>query len=85
MLCQSKVPAIERQLQDAGVQNTSGRLTWRIDNVSQRMEEARTGTIPALYSQPFFTDDAGNIKTMLPLGWPVTGTPYTPLMGSASD
>ena len=47
-----------------GVQenNTSGRLTWRIDNISQRMEEARTGTIPALYSQPFFTTDAGEIN-----------------------
>ena len=57
---------MERLLQDVQGNNTSGRLNWRIDNISQRMEEARTGTIPALYSQPFFTTDAG--KENLPNG-----------------
>ena len=55
---------MERLLQDVQGNNTSGRLNWRIDNTTQRMEEARTGTIPALYSQPFFTTDAG--KEYLP-------------------
>ena len=50
---------MERMLQDVQGNNTTGQLNWRIDNISQRMEEARTGTIPALYSQPFFTTDAG--------------------------
>ena len=71
---------MERQFQDAGVQNTSSRLTWRIDNVSQRMEEARTGTIPALYSQPFFTDDAGDVEITGLLRSSVASTPYTSLI-----
>ena len=59
---QSKISNMERLLQDVQANNTSGRLNWRIDNISQRMEEARTGAIPALYSQPFFTTDAGREK-----------------------
>ena len=58
-LQKSKIPNMERLLQDAQRINTSGQLNWRIDNISQRMEEARNGTIPALYSQPFFTNDGG--------------------------
>ena len=44
------------------MRNTSGRLTWRIDNIQQRMEEARSGNAPAQYSTPFFTSDAGAVK-----------------------
>ena len=41
--------------------NTSGCLMWLIDNIEQRMEEARSGNAPALYSSPFFTSDAGTL------------------------
>ena len=59
---------MDRLLQDMQGNNTSGRLNWRIDNISQRMEEARIGTIPALYSQPFFTKDAGQ-EIILQKSW----------------
>ena len=50
---------MERLLQEAQA-NKKGRLTWCIENMSQKLKDAETGAVLALYSPPFFSDDAGN-------------------------
>ena len=51
---------MERMFNGTQAININARLTWRIENISKKIEDAKSGETPALYSPPFFSDDAGN-------------------------
>ena len=51
---------MERMFNGTQTISINARLTWRIENISKKIEDAQSGETPALYSPPFFSDDAGN-------------------------
>jgi len=56
-----KTSISELNLRQQLFENTShnGKLLWKIDNVSQRMEKAKNGSVTALHSAPVFTSQYG--------------------------
>ena len=60
---QGSLESIERRMSNVQVLNTNSRLTWCIENINQKIEDARSGVTPMLCSPPFFSSDAGG------LGW----------------
>ena len=57
---QGMVSNMKRLICETQAINTNAQLTWRIESVNEKIEVARSGTKPAIYSPPFFSSDAGN-------------------------
>ena len=60
LFMQGMVSNMKRLFCETQAINTNAQLTWRIESVSEKIEAAKSGTKPAIYSPPFFSNDAGN-------------------------